>query len=174
MVSASARDDATQKLVDAIQNGREWMQEEEWEAAYPGDVRPGYDVIKKLVDAATAALEAAQRPPVSPEVREELVAHIHARAEFDSDECDHGTYTGGALHGQPYRMCERKADALLARFSFPSQPVYDEARNALSEWESFNRGLIASGATQPREIRALRSLLAWLRSGELTREETNE
>jgi hypothetical protein len=76
-------DDATQKLVDAIENGREWMQEEEWEAAYPGDVRPGYAVIKNLVDSASAALEAAQRPPVMDEIEFRLSLIKEARAERD-------------------------------------------------------------------------------------------
>lgn len=45
--------------------------------------------------------------------RDALVAHIHARAEFDSDYCEHGKYHGGSMDGEPYAMCERKADALL-------------------------------------------------------------
>jgi len=96
--------------------------------------------VRGLIAAAIRE-DRTQRPPVSPEVRDELVAHIHARAEFDSDECDHGTYTGGALHGQPYRMCERKADALLARFSLP---VLDVER--LTRWLVENRRLVAGSA----------------------------
>lgn len=102
--------------------------------------------------------------PVSPEAREELVSIL------SDDECYERVHFGGTFEDE-FRP-RLAADALLARFSFPSQPVYDEARAALLEWESFNAGLIASGATQPREIRALRALVAALRGGELTREET--
>lgn len=38
---------------------------------------------------------------------EALVKAVHARYEFEYDECDHGTYRGGPYHGQPYAMCER-------------------------------------------------------------------
>jgi hypothetical protein len=46
---------------------------------------------------------------LSAEDRAGLAAAIHARNEFDHDQCDHGTYTGGHMHGQPYAMCERAA-----------------------------------------------------------------
>lgn len=45
--------------------------------------------------------------------REALVQWMHSRQEFEYDKCDHGVYTGGAMHGQPYAMCERWADAFL-------------------------------------------------------------
>jgi len=142
MASASAKDDATQTLVDELREVQKW-----------GSTHDLRETARKAAD----ALEAAQRPPVNPELREELAttkvpiiypggtrmvdlgypvadallarfsipsqpvydeekiaAHIHARAEFDADECDHGTYRGGPLDGQPYAMCERKAAALVA------------------------------------------------------------
>lgn len=55
-----------------------------------------------------------------------------------------------------------------ARFSVPSQPVYDE--EAIARWLRQAPG-IDWLATTPQEIAA--ALAAALRGGELTREETN-
>jgi hypothetical protein len=45
---------------------------------------------------------------------EALARVIHARNEFDYDDCQHGTFSGGHMHGEPYAMCERMAAHLLA------------------------------------------------------------
>lgn len=44
-----------------------------------------------------------------------LAAEIHEAWEFQYDECDHGTYTGGAQHGEPYAMCELTAARIIRR-----------------------------------------------------------
>lgn len=36
-----------------------------------------------------------------------LAKSMHRRNQFDYDQCDHGSYTGGPSHGEPYAMCER-------------------------------------------------------------------
>ena len=41
--------------------------------------------------------------------RAQLADAIHLRNEFEHDYCDHGTYSGGLMHGQEYKMCERMA-----------------------------------------------------------------
>lgn len=43
----------------------------------------------------------------------ELTLFMHDRNRFDYDECQHGTYSGGASHGEPYAMCDRQARALI-------------------------------------------------------------
>ncbi len=45
---------------------------------------------------------------------DELIAWLHARFQFEYDECDHGVYTGGPNDGKPYAMCERIGTALSA------------------------------------------------------------
>lgn len=44
-----------------------------------------------------------------------LAAEIHEAWEFQYDECDHGTYTGGPRHGEPYAMCELTAARIVER-----------------------------------------------------------
>jgi beta-xylosidase len=46
--------------------------------------------------------------------RLELIEFMHQRNEFDYDECQHGTYSGGPSNGEAYAMCERQANGLLA------------------------------------------------------------
>lgn len=56
--------------------------------------------------------------------REALVAWMHNRQIFEYDKCDHGTYSGGAMNGQPYAMCERWAEALLeSGLLFPEKKI---------------------------------------------------
>ena len=64
--------------------------------------------------------------------REALVNFMHRRNEFDYDECQHGTYSGGPSNGEPYAMCERQADALIAAGyrKHPEPEVTDEMREA--------------------------------------------
>lgn len=37
---------------------------------------------------------------------ERLADMLHRAMTYQYDECDHGTYAGGANHGEPYKMCE--------------------------------------------------------------------
>lgn len=46
---------------------------------------------------------------------EALAAEIHEAWEFQYDQCDHGNYTGGAMHGQPYAMCMITATRIISR-----------------------------------------------------------
>lgn len=102
-------DDATQKLVDEANLYVE---------------RYGLTATSDLVDRLRAALEAAQRPPVSPEQREALadvVSSAMIRAKTDT----------------PYGV----TDAILARFSFPTLDV-----ERLTRWLVENRRLVAGSA----------------------------
>lgn len=83
-----------------------------------------------LINRLVAALEAAYPTTTDDSSRETLVAWWHARNEFDYDECQHGTYSGGPIHGEPYKMCERQADALLSEFSVGAVPPAGANREA--------------------------------------------
>ena len=65
--------------------------------------------------------------------REALVNFMHRRNKFDYDECQHGTYSGGPSNGEPYAMCERQADALIAAGyrKHPEPEVTDEMVEAV-------------------------------------------
>ena len=139
-------DDATQKLVDEARRAIENHD--------PAEPCPAVDVIPRLADALEAvslanatnareadealrALEAAQRPPVSPEVEDALVDAIEEAWTDDDPEFS--------------RVIARR---ILAWFSVPSQPVYDEEAAMTAFDEAFEEDIA-------------------LRGGELTREETN-
>ena len=77
--------------------------------------------IRELADALESRPLAADR--------EGLRDWLHSRHEFEYDECDHGTYRGGAMDGQPYAMCERWADGLSR--SGALRPVADVQAEAL-------------------------------------------
>ena len=47
--------------------------------------------------------------------QKQLAAEIHEAWEFQYDECDHGTYRGGHLNGEPYAMCEVTAARIVRR-----------------------------------------------------------
>lgn len=103
--------DATQKLVDEL---REALAAER-AAAYAQLDSEDFEECIEATDSALAALEAAQRPPVSAEVRDELAFTI----------AEHRRGVGA----RPHRLEAELADTLLARFSLP--PVSPEQRNAL-------------------------------------------
>lgn len=136
--------------------------------------------VRHLVD----ALEAAQRPPVSPEVREEMF-----RLLYDA--------SGSQFmrSNERHSMVTEQRDAILARFSVPSQPVYDEEKIArLVEQQmrgaglsdnpaEFDSSIHSWGCEHPdrygpcgcfQEMRngLVAALVAALRNGELTREGT--
>jgi hypothetical protein len=59
---------------------------------------------------------------------EAVIEFMHRRNEFDYDQCDHGTYTGGPSQGQPYAMCERQGRALVGFLAArPASVVSEEA-----------------------------------------------
>lgn len=68
-------------------------------------------------DLTFAVMQMLEKAELSAVTREDLTWWIHARNAFDYDECSHGTYSGGPSNGEPYAMCERQADALLAQFT---------------------------------------------------------
>ena len=106
---------------------------------------------------ALAHVPAAPRPPVSPEAREALANVLWERFKA-------GHY---AFHS------EEMADAILDRFSVPSQPVYDEKKIAevVSVALAPLLGQDPGGPTgTDRAVAA--AIVAALRGGELTREET--
>ncbi len=45
--------------------------------------------------------------------QESLAAALHGAWEFQYDECDHGTYSGGAMQGEPYKMCDIFAERVI-------------------------------------------------------------
>lgn len=115
-------------------------------------------------------LEAAQRPPVSPEQREaldELIADVLI-AERDEWPRDPGDAPSEVLAGAV-------TDALLARFSFPSQPVYDE--EAIARWLFGLRyhSMHWLDAKEPERAEYHRDAAALIEAlPTLTREETSE
>lgn len=73
-------------------------------------VEVGY-ITRVLIDAPHAALDvviadakAEQRETDGDVTR--LADMIHRAMDYQYDECQHGTYSGGVSHGEPYRMCE--------------------------------------------------------------------
>jgi len=162
-------DDVTQNPVDEAADG--WSTGFRNPGIWPELARDQQAAMDATIEAAIRygaqrALEAAQRPPVSPEVREELAT---TKVPI--------IYPGGTRMvdlGYPV------ADALLARFSFPSQPVYDE--EAIAKWlcsQSCARvdgscWRVGTSAERDEHRADAAALVAALQSGELTREETNE
>jgi len=118
--------------------------------------------VRGLIAAAIRE-DRAQRPPVSPEVREAQA--IVQRLRDLVHEADEPGSDGWA--------CRREADALLARFSFPTLDVEKVAR-----WlcEHHDPCVTEGGCDFASDYGrfAAAALVAALRSGELTREETNE
>ena len=107
-------------------------------------------------------LAQVRRPPVSPEVREEMEAVVQAEDErWDGSKSSEDFST-------------RVTDALLARFSVPSQPVYDEEK--IARWLMREFGM-SNGTQAWMEFQGSASSLAAALVAAmptLTREETNE
>lgn len=135
-----------------------------------------------LIEALADALEAAQRPPVSPEVRDAVQAELDRHEYAGNNMCECGESWGGTSDGVVW-TAEANGHitaALLARFSLPSQPVYDEEK-ILRVLVEAARGPISDGEwaiSRTETHSAARvyaaALVAALRGGELTVEETNE
>lgn len=98
----------------------------------------------------------AERPPVIPEVREEVIDALRAVTWPDGEPL----FKIARVH------MGRAADALLDRFSIPSQPVYDEEKIARWLYEEFS---FAGDVVSPKGLAA--ALVTALRGGELNREE---
>lgn len=151
--------DATRNLVDEARRRAIALYGEaaHLNEGHPQDTDQWEDAER--LDSLAAALEAAQRPPVSPERQDDM-------AEIVCVELNHRS--GG-------RECETDyavVDAILARFSFPSQPVYDEEAIARFTADALRDDREGFGSCDlPRDFAA--ALVAALRGGELTREETN-
>lgn len=62
------------------------------------------------LDAADAEVEAKIQADT-----DSLAAEIHEAVEFQYDQCDHGTYRGGHMHGEPYQMCRINAERIMRR-----------------------------------------------------------
>lgn len=94
---------------------------------------------------------------ISDEDRNALVAWMHSRQLFEYDSCDHGTYTGGAMAGEPYAMCERWADALMASniLATIQADALDAAAYELEEfhWDYLGGTVVRERATAVREGR---------------------
>ena len=82
------------------------------------------------------------RPDTEPNTGdvEALRAWLHDRHLFDGDHCQHGTYTGGVSHGQPYAMCEREASALASALPALGYVKADPARKARCHWDECPHG----------------------------------
>lgn len=59
---------------------------------------------RAALDAVIADAKAEQRETDGDVTR--LADMIHRAMDYQYDECQHGTYSGGVSHGEPYRMCE--------------------------------------------------------------------
>lgn len=102
---------------------------------------------------------------LSPEVREEIRSVLASVPVTERRRYD-GETIGYVLSRD--ELAERETDAILARFSVPSQPVYDEEKIARWLYEEFS---FAGDVVSPKGLAA--ALVAALRGGELTREETS-
>ena len=80
---------------------------------------PNPIVRLNLSDAADIARSHATPPVTTEQEIESLAAEIHEAYTYQYDECDHGTYTGGAMHGEPYSMCRINAERIIRRRSNP-------------------------------------------------------
>ena len=136
-----------------------------------------------------------QRPPVSPEVRDALIETVAQALRPRDFEDEHAEYPMQSREEWEVGQAVARAEAapvvraLLARFSFPSQPVYDEEAVAgfvrdlaehgirfdLNPTVDASRSAYAYVEYIGRIDRSIRErAVAALRGGELTREETNE
>lgn len=80
---------------------------EPWNAApITDDEREALAQIKRETPADEASIQADT---------ESLAAEIHEAWEFQYDQCDHGLYMGGHLHGEPYAMCRLSAERIVRR-----------------------------------------------------------
>ena len=80
---------------------------------------PNPIVRLNLSDAADIARSHATPPFTTEQEIESLAAEIHEAYAYQYDECDHGTYAGGAMHGEPYSMCRINAERIIRRRSNP-------------------------------------------------------
>jgi len=69
----------------------------------------------------------------SDDAREVVAKALHTRNIFEYDECDHGTFRGGAMDGEPYKMCERAAPNVLAAVRAYLKGNEPEARKSTTE-----------------------------------------
>ena len=133
-----------------------------------------FEVEPEAVEAIYAEMGEALRPPVSPEAREEVQAELDRHEYAGNNMCECGESMGGSTDGVTWTI-ETNAhvtDALLARFSFPSQPAYDEEK--VADWfATFAVQTNPYGLSIPidQAHEAAAALVAALRGGELTREE---
>lgn len=58
------------------------------------------------------------------DVLDQLIVWLHEQFEFQFDECDHGTYSGGPSHGAKYKMCERIAENMLDDWHVEYVPMF--------------------------------------------------
>ena len=124
--------DATQNLMDEARKAQR--------AVYLATDPAVADDLSRIIGGLADALEAAQRPPVSPEVREALVRVI---SEAESAVDDEGAWA----------LPEDVADAILAEFYVTSPPVYDVEAVGRFIHENFNahRG---AGGVNPHSLAA--------------------
>lgn len=147
------RNDDTRKLVDEGWDKAWGFRRETRSWAEESAARTWFDHGVRI------ALEAAQRPPVSPEQREEIRAVVDEQL----------TKAGLNLNGPPYsddgetqwpvalQLRDCLTNAILARFSLPSQPVYDEEKIALWLMREFG---VSNGTQAWMEFQGSASSLA--------------
>ena len=96
--------DVTERLADAWDDGFEMCYR--YERGMEADPRNPY--------------RSHATPPFTTEQEiESLASEIHEAYAYQYDECDHGTYAGGAMHGEPYSMCRINAERIIRRRSNP-------------------------------------------------------
>lgn len=160
-------DAAIQKLVDEAR----WLRIRILGADEGADAMRVADALEALAD----ALEAPQRSPVSPEEREEIRAVVGEQLTKAGLDLDGPPYSDDGETQWPValELRDRLTDAILARWSVPSQPVYDEEKIARWLFAREQRKFPASSITWEDSNRAhwrkeSAALVAALRGGELT------
>lgn len=63
---------------------------------------------------------------MSEELINALADSLHDAYEWQYDDCDHGTYSGGMSHGQPYEMCNILARRILSKGTVFSEALEEE------------------------------------------------
>ena len=92
------------------------------------------DYANTLAAAGLLARSHATPPFTTEQEIESLASEIHEAYAYQYDECDHGTYTGGAMHGEPYSMCRINAERIIRRRSNPPVAATCGYRFPLPSW----------------------------------------
>jgi hypothetical protein len=129
-------DDATQKLVDDARRRADELTELAIDHAYGHEHDTEWWGDAHLLERLANALEAAQRPPVSPEVREALVDTLTSPVRAPGSVAASRVFR--AETPEDLEDATALADAILARFSLPVLDVEKVARWLSAEFDDTN------------------------------------